>query len=155
MTSISNHWSSNKEYNSIILGYMFQNLFELLMSMLHVSDNQKSPTDYRLNKIQSLINILLHDYNSVLIREQNLCNNKSIVPLIGRLKFRQYISNKKHRYGNFFLNYVHAIFTHPHIKYIQEENRLLESYMDNRIVLCADNWYFRVDLAEIFLCCII
>lgn len=97
MPSISNYWRSNKLYNSIIPAYMSRNRFELLMSVLHVSDNKKSTHD-RLYKIQPLIDLLLHKYNSALIPEQNLCIDESIVPFKRRLKFRQLISNR-HRYG--------------------------------------------------------
>jgi len=64
-----------------------------------VSDNSKAPPNNRLYKIQPLVEILGNKYNNALIPEKNLCIDESMVPFLGRLSFRQYIANKRHRYG--------------------------------------------------------
>lgn len=161
MPNISNYWSTSKLYNSLIPQYMSRNRFELLLSMLHVSDNKKAPPDDRLYKIQPLIDILLHKYNSALIPEQNICIDESIVPFKGRLKFRQFISNKRHRYGiKIFKLCTRDFYTSQYKVYSGKEAtlgqsvsskvvmELMEPYLDNGRVLCADNWYNSVDLAE-------
>lgn len=96
MPSVASYWSSSKLYNCNISAYMSGNRFELILSMLHVSDNKKALPDERLYKIQPLVDLLLHKYNNSLIPEQNICINESLVPFKGRLKFRQFISNKRH-----------------------------------------------------------
>lgn len=52
----------------------------------------------RLNKIQSLVDFLVENFNKWYIPEEKVCIDESF-PFIGRLIFRQYLKNKKHRYG--------------------------------------------------------
>lgn len=59
---------------------------------------KKTPTNDRLYKIQPLIDLLLHKYNSALIPEKN-CIDKSNILFKERLKSHQFISNKRHRHG--------------------------------------------------------
>ncbi|XP_025425482.1 piggyBac transposable element-derived protein 4-like [Sipha flava] len=165
MPCISNYWSTNKLYNSYISSYMSRNRFELLLSMLHVSDNSKARPDDRLYKIQPLIDLLVHKYNSALIPEQNVCIDESIVPFKGRLKFRQFISNKRHRYGiKIFKLCTRDFYTSQYKVYAGKEAtpgqsvsskvvmELMEPYLDSGRVLFADNWYNSVDMAEKLLC---
>lgn len=79
MPSVSSYWSSNKLYNCNISAYMSRNCFELILSMLHVSDNTKVLLDVRFYKSQFLGNLILNKYRNALIPEQNICIDEFIV----------------------------------------------------------------------------
>lgn len=62
------------------------------------SSNEPMPTD-RLFKIRPLINYFNSKMNEVYYPDKNLSLDESMVLWRGRLVFRQYIKNKKHKYG--------------------------------------------------------
>jgi len=63
--SIAHYWKSdNFLYKCEIPKYMSRNRFELILSVLHVSDNSKAPPNNRLYKIQPLVDILVNKYNN-------------------------------------------------------------------------------------------
>ncbi|KAE9543544.1 hypothetical protein AGLY_002344 [Aphis glycines] len=141
--------------------YMSRNRFELILSVLHVSDNSKAPPNNRLYNIQSLVDILVNKYNNALIPEKNLCIDESMVPFLGRLSFRQYIANKRHRYGvKIFKLCTRDFYTSQYKIYAGKEAapgqlvsckvvmELMQPYLDSGWCLYADNWYTSIDLAE-------
>jgi len=71
MPSISHYWKTSVLYKSEIPFYMSRNKFELILSVIHVSDNNNAPGQNRLYKIQPLVNILVDKFNIVLIPEKN------------------------------------------------------------------------------------
>lgn len=97
--SISHYWKTSILYKSSISLYMFRNRFELILSVIHVSDNNNAPINNHLHKVQPLVDILVEKFNNVLIPEKNVCIDESMIPFRGRLICRQYIANKRHRYG--------------------------------------------------------
>jgi len=126
-----------------------------------VSDNSKAPPNNRLYKIQPLVEILVNKYNNALIPEKNLCIDESMVPFLGRLSFRQYIANKRHRYGvKIFKLCTRDFYTSQYKIYAGKEAvpgqlvsckvvmELMQPYLDSGRCLYADNWYTSIDLAE-------
>lgn len=89
MQSISHYWKTSILYKNSIPLYMSRNRFELILSVIHVSDNNNVPVNNRLHKIQPLVDILVEKFNNVLIPEKNVCIDESMVPFRGRLIFRQ------------------------------------------------------------------
>lgn len=83
MPSISHYWKTSILYKSLIPLYMSRNRFELILSVIHVSDNNNVPINNRLRKIQPLVDILLEKFNNVLIPEKNVCIDESMVPFSG------------------------------------------------------------------------
>jgi len=73
--------------------------FELLLSVLHFSDNNTVTSNNRLYKIQPLIDLLVYKFNAALKPNDSVCIDESMVPFSGRLLFRQYNASKIHRYG--------------------------------------------------------
>lgn len=90
-----------------------------------------------------------------------LCINKSIIPFRGRIIFRQYMKQKRHKYGikifklccdnNYTYNF--CIYTR---KSLEKENttptnvvmNLCENMFDKGHTLYTDNYYTSVDLAK-------
>jgi regulator of sigma D len=104
---ISDYWSQNKIYSRNIRQYMSRNRFEILLRMLHFSDNNGDlqPTD-RMQKIFPLVTQLRERFQSVIIPEEDVCNDESLVPFRGRLAFKQYIKNKD---INLVFNYLSCV----------------------------------------------
>lgn len=161
MPSISHYWRTSNLYKNSIPMYMSRNRFELILSVIHVSDNNNAPQNNRLYKIQPLVDMLVEKFNNVLIPEKNVCIDESMVPFRGRLLFRQYIANKRHRYGvKIFKLCCHDFYTLQYKIYAGKESEigqsvstkvvmeLMEPYLDEGRCLFVDNWYTSVDLAE-------
>lgn len=74
--------------------------FLLIMRCLHFAKNEpeKSTTD-RLYKIRPIIDFFNNKMVSLYYRGQQLSLDESMVLWRGRLVFRQYIKNKRHKYG--------------------------------------------------------
>jgi hypothetical protein len=140
---------------------MSQNRFEIILSMLNIFDNDNAPTNDRLYKIQILIDLLVEKFNSAIIPEESICIDESMVPYLGCLSFRQYISNKRHRYGvKIFKLCTRDFYTSKYKIYAGKEAttgdsvsckvvmELMEPYLNFGRTLYADNWYNSIDLAE-------
>ncbi|CAI6351009.1 unnamed protein product [Macrosiphum euphorbiae] len=78
---------------------MPRNRFELILRFWHFSDNLKAPVDDRIYKVRGLIERLVKNYQSVMEPGEYMAIDESMVPFRGRLKFRQYIPGKAHKYG--------------------------------------------------------
>ncbi|KAG5865807.1 hypothetical protein JTB14_029187 [Gonioctena quinquepunctata] len=66
--------------------------------MLHFTDNSVIIDD-RLQKITPLITRLKHKFKAAIVPKENVCIDETLVPFQGRLKFKQYIANKRHKFG--------------------------------------------------------
>jgi len=99
MPTIGHYWRNTTLFSSNIPQYMSKNRFELLLSVLHFSDNNTATSNNRLYKIQPLIDLLVYKFNEALIPNDSMCIDESMVPFSGRLLFRQYNASKRHRCG--------------------------------------------------------
>ena len=100
LNSLEKYWSTNPLFQQTVpRATMSRNRFQLLLSMLHSSDNETSESGDRLAKIQPLIDMLQKNFQSLFRPEEDVVIDETLVPWRGRLTFRQYIPNKTHRYG--------------------------------------------------------
>ena len=100
LNSLEKYWSTNPLFQQTVpCATMSRNRFQLLLSMLHFSDNETSESGDRLAKIQPLIDMLQKNFQSLFRPEEDVVIDETLVPWRGRLTFRQYIPNKTHRYG--------------------------------------------------------
>jgi len=100
MPSIESYWSTKSRYlNSIVGKTMLRNRFDLILRFWHFSDNLKALEDDRIYKVCGLIERLVKNYQSVMEPGEYMAIDESTVPFRGRLKFRQYIPGKAHKYG--------------------------------------------------------
>jgi len=160
--SIAHYWKNSKLYSCNIPKFMSRNRFEIILSMLHISDNDKAPTNDRFTIILILlyydIDLLVENFNSAVIPEESVCIDESMAPYLGRLSFRQYISNKRHHYGvKIFKLCTRDFYTSKYKIYAGKEaimgdsvscKVVMEPYLDFGRTLYADNWYNSIDLAE-------
>ncbi|XP_029348597.1 piggyBac transposable element-derived protein 4-like, partial [Acyrthosiphon pisum] len=161
MPTIGHYWRNTTLFSSHIPQYMSKNRFELLLSVLHFSDNNTATSYNRLYKIQPLIDLLVYKFNAALIPNDSMCIDESMVPFSGRLLFRQYNASKRHRYGiKIFKLCTTDFYTSKYKIYSGKEAsdntsvatkvvfELLSDYLDFGRTLYADNWYNSIDLAE-------
>ncbi|KAK9727692.1 Elongation factor TS [Popillia japonica] len=62
-------------------------------------DNEGADTSIRLYKLTSLLEQLIPNFQKVLVPGEELRIDETLVPFRGRISFRQYIKNKKHKFG--------------------------------------------------------
>lgn len=152
MPSIFHYWRNTILYKNSVPLYMSRNRFKLILSVIHVSDNNNAPLNNRLHKIEPLVDILVHKFNNVLIPRKNVCIDESMVPFRGRLLFGQYIANIRHRYGvkifklccNDFYTLQYKIYAGKEANIGQSVStkvvlELLEPYLDEGRCLFVDN----------------
>lgn len=78
---------------------MSRNRFQLLLKFWHFADNTQVDDNNRPYKCQAVLDMFIEKFKDVYIPGRSICVDESMVPWKGRLKFRQYIPSKKHRYG--------------------------------------------------------
>lgn len=92
------YWSKKKCYrNEYIANLMSRDRFLLLLKFWHFSDSVDESD--KLYKIRNVLDILLKSFTEVLTPGRFIVIDETIIPWKGRLKFRQYIKNKAHKYG--------------------------------------------------------
>ena len=100
LNSIEKYWSKNTLFRQDVpRATMPRNRFQLLLSVLHFSNNETAESDNRLAKIQLLIDMLQINFQNLFCPEEDIVNDETLVPWKARLTFGQYIPNKTHRYG--------------------------------------------------------
>ncbi|XP_063597902.1 piggyBac transposable element-derived protein 4-like [Penaeus indicus] len=96
---INDYWSTDFLISTPIFGtIMSRDRFLLILRHLHFSDNQND-ANHRLSKIGRVMIDIRHKFSTKFKPFQDLCIDESLVLWRGRLVFRQYMPNKRHRFG--------------------------------------------------------
>nr|XP_031848018.1 piggyBac transposable element-derived protein 4-like [Nomia melanderi] len=162
LPSLRLYWSQDPLFSQTFLRTVIsRDRFEILMRMLHFADNEAAVATNRLSKIQFIIDELNTNFQKYYDPPEVLCVDESLIPFRGRIVFRQYLKQKKHKYGiKIFKLYCGHGYTHNcHVytgKAIDKENittlnvvmSLLKNLFHRGHTLCADNWYNSIDLAN-------
>ncbi|XP_050063121.1 piggyBac transposable element-derived protein 4-like [Aphis gossypii] len=159
------YWSLSRIYCTQFSTIMSRNRFECLMKTLHFSDNTCADPTNRLYKLGTVINDIMINSNYCMQPEQSMCIDESLVKFMGRLAFKQYIKNKRDRFGiKEFKLCISPCYTIAMKVYCGKEvNNMLnvgnvgsnvvmelaEPYLDNGRTIFVDNWYSSVELAEL------
>lgn len=96
--SIESYWSRSVLYHNKLKNVMPRNRFQLLLKSWHFHNNE-IVTEDRLQKISPLTNLLIKNFQKPITPKEDVCIDESLVPFRGRLSFRQYITNKRHKFG--------------------------------------------------------
>lgn len=139
---------------------MSRNRFELLMRMLHFNNEAERNPDDRLYKLTPLISQLVPRY----VPDEEFCIDESNIPWRGRLNFRQYLPNKRHKYGIKVYKlccrggYVWGLKVYTGRELLNRSNpnsisedvvlTLSEELLNQGRTVYADNWYCSVSLAN-------
>lgn len=157
------YWSQNFIYKNNIPTIMSRNRFEQLLKMWHFSNNEDpSLENDRLRKISPLVERLLVCFQDSMVPDRDVCIDESIVPFRGRLRFRQYIKNKRHKFGiKLYKLCTSGGYTYNLRDYCgadQQAGRgsassyvvmeLMRNLLDTGRILCTDNYYTSVTLAS-------
>jgi len=155
------YWSTSNIFSTNFGLIMSRNRFEILMQMLHFSDNTTADTTNRLYKLGSVIDDIIINSNHCMQPQEDLCIDESLVKFMGRLAFKQYIKNKRDRFGvKEFKLCIPPCYTIALKIYAGKEAsaessvgtkivmELGEPFLDCGRTLYVDNWYSSVELAE-------
>lgn len=163
LPSISDYWSKAHRYANIVAPkVMSRNKFELiLLRFLHFSDNETCDTSDRLYKIRNIVDKINFNFENLHTPGEVIAVDESMIPFRGRLKFRQYIPSKRHRYGVKLFKVCDVNgFTYKIIIYDGEQCvpgqglgetivlSLCEKYLEDGRTIITDNFYTSVPLAK-------
>ena len=141
---------------------MSQERFQSIMRFFHFGNEPQKPDD-RLAKVRFLINQLNNTMPEIYAPHKELSLDESMMLWRGRLVFRQYIKNKRHKYGVKFIELctddglVLKIQIYYGTKFPDTESlgqtgsiilHLMEPYLNKGYHLLTDNWYNSVSLTE-------
>lgn len=161
---LKSYWSQGVLYASEFpkASGMSRNRFEALLSMIHFADNELDDGNNRLYKLSPLIDMTNNLFNESFTPGDQVCIDESMVPFRGRLLFRQFIKNKRYKYGvKIFKLCSERGYTCRYRVYTGKKRSrgpitttesiifsLMEGYLDSGRELFTDNFYTSVDLAE-------
>lgn len=165
MTSIADYWSKAERYkNGVAPKTMSRNKFELILRFWHFEDNETADKADRLYKVRKLLNMANELVKNIQKPGEIIAVDESMIPFRGRLKFRQYIPNKTHKYGvKFFKVCGTNGYTYKIIIYEGKQSKpgealsetivtsLCENYLNEGRTIVTDNFYTSVPLAETLL----
>lgn len=95
------YWSKKSLYhNQFISSIMPRDRFLLILRFLHFNDNEGLlESGDKLYRIRPILDRLNERFRTVMTPGRDLVIDESMVPWRGRLGMRQYIKNKRHKYG--------------------------------------------------------
>lgn len=155
------YWSKKKCYrNEYIVNLMTRDRFLLLLKFWHFSDNFDNGD--KLYKIRNVLDILSNSFTEILRPGRFMVIDETMIAWKGRLKFRQYIKNKAHKYGiKLYKLCTPEGYTYSIIVYTGKDDeksgaghghdivlRLTNNLLEEGRTLIADNFYTSVTLAE-------
>ncbi|KAG5886203.1 hypothetical protein JTB14_012570 [Gonioctena quinquepunctata] len=97
--AIASYWSTDVLYKNQVSQVLSRNRFEMLLRMIHFSDRENETNNDRLYKIRPVLDMLNNSFQQTYTVGQEMVIDESMIPWRGRLKFRQYIPTKIHKYG--------------------------------------------------------
>lgn len=161
LPEIGLYWSKSPIFSTNFGKIMSRNRFQILSTMIHYSDNETSDKSNRLYKLGSIVEDVMINSNNCMRPKDILCIDESMIPFTGRLFFKQYLKNKRHKYGIKLFklcmppNYVVNMKVYAGKEALPEMSvstkivmELIDPYLDFGRTLIMDNWYTSVELAE-------
>ena len=164
LPALRDYWSGDTVFGDHPIGAAVipRTRFESLLSNLHLADNISADKADRLYKIADFINEFNQRCQKIYRPGEEVCIDESLIPFRGRIIFRQYIPNKRHRYGiKAFKLFSKGGYTYrmsiyagkqpqPRIGSVADDvvMRLMEGLLNHGRTLYTDNWYTSVVLAK-------
>lgn len=160
--TIEHYWNTDPFYKMPFWGsVMSRNRFQLILRFLHFADNSQ-PTGDRLCKIRPVLDHFNNIMHEKYVPDRSLCIDESMMLWRGRLFFRQYIKNKKHKYGIKLYELCESNGMVLRIKVYCGKSEtssemghasdvvfeLMDGYLDKGYVLYTDNFYNSVALTK-------
>jgi len=136
--------------------------FELILKFWHYCNNEELTENDRLFKLRRISEMLISRFQAVYTLERNVSIDESMVLWRGRLRFRQFIPGKRHKYGvKLYLlcepsGYVYNLLVYcgkmdpisglGHAETVVM--KLMDNILDRGHMLYTDNFYTSVPLAQ-------
>ncbi|XP_035213744.1 piggyBac transposable element-derived protein 4-like [Stegodyphus dumicola] len=100
---IQDYWKTDSLFGLLAFSEnMSRNRFLLLLRALHFAKNPDQNTELpkdRLYKVRDMVNLFNAPVSEIYYPGREISLDESMVLWRGRLMFRQYIPNKRHKYG--------------------------------------------------------
>ncbi|XP_059060598.1 piggyBac transposable element-derived protein 4-like [Achroia grisella] len=160
---INDYWSKKSIYrNEYICSTISRDRFLIIFRFWHFCDESIDNTGDKLYKIRQIHDMLNFRFQQVLRPGKILVIDESMIPWRGRLKFRQYIKNKSHKYGVKLYklctpegySYNTIIYTGKEGNRREQDHgkmtvlRLIKGLENEGRIVIADNFYSSIGLAE-------
>jgi hypothetical protein len=98
--SLAEYWSKDRLISTPLFSeYMSSDRYLLLLRLLHFNDSDTQTQGDILHKLKPIVAHLRNTFSSIFSAFQNVCIDESLVLFKGRLKFKQFIPSKRHRFG--------------------------------------------------------
>lgn len=155
------YWSNSPIFSTNFGRVMSRNRFQILSTMIHYSNNETCDKTNRLNKLGTIVEDVMVNSNNCMAPQDTLCIDESMIPFTGRLFFKQYLKNKRHKYGIKLFklcmppNYTTNMKVYAGKEATPETSvssivvmEMIDPYLDFGRTVIIDNWYSSVELAE-------
>ncbi len=97
---LPHYWSTDRLIMTSIFNELFpRHRYFAILRYLHFSNNTKQPEDDLLYKVNPVLCNLKEKFSNSFYPYRNVCIDESMIPFKGSLKFKQYISSKRNRFG--------------------------------------------------------
>jgi len=160
LNRLNDYWKTHHLFNfSCFSNYMSRDRFLNLLRCFHFApnietNNQNLPED-RLYKIRPIITYFNYKMNTIYYPKTELSLDESMVLWRGRLQFRQYIQNKRHKYGIklYMITELHGLVLKFSVYVGVLDDlanvvlHLMSEKLNNGHALYMDNFYNSFDLA--------
>lgn len=168
---ISEYWSTNPLISTpIFSNVMSRNRYQILLRMLHFSDNNTITPGDRLYKIRPILEALMKKFSERYVPFEKLAIDETLFLFKGRLVFRQYIPSKRARFGiklfviadcetGFVLHVIPYVGGSTELKFEDKQASigitgrvvmtLMEPHLEKCHKLFIDNWYMSPALSEL------
>ncbi|XP_060846480.1 piggyBac transposable element-derived protein 4-like [Rhopalosiphum padi] len=166
LPKMSEYWKTDELFNlNCFREKMSRNRYMLIMRVLHFCKNPETDEEVpsRIYKVEKVLDFFNKRMQEIYQPSENLSLDESMVLWRGRLVFRQYIKNKRHKYGvKLYMltehqGLVQQIMIYSgqgtgvlpgvsHTEYVVE--KLMDNYLDKGYSLFMDNYYNSVQLAH-------
>ncbi|EYC26340.1 hypothetical protein Y032_0010g1099 [Ancylostoma ceylanicum] len=163
LPNLRDYWSTRPVFAGYPTGSkaMSRNRFEDILSNPHLVDNASFDGSGELYKVTPFIRLFDAACKRSFTPGQKFCIDESLVPFSGRVIFRQYIPNKRHKYGiKLFKLCTRGCHTWRTIVYAGRDSsrigsvaesvvmKLMDGLLDEGRHLYTNNWYTSLLLAE-------
>ncbi len=158
---IEDYWSKDILIETPVFSkYMARNKYQNILKFLHFSSINASPSsEDRLWKVRTVMNLFQESFKNCMIPNQKVVIDESLILFKGRLHFKQYIPNKRHRFGiklfvicdcktGVVLDVM--VYTGRNLEIDKKDplgfsgaivKHLISPYLDKGRILYTDNWY--------------
>ena len=168
---LQDYWCNDSLLSTpVFRKYMPRDRYLLLLRCLHFADDENPNPDDRIWKVRPIFSMLNARYKKYFYPFQKLVIDESLMLFKGRLAFKQYLPNKRHRFGiKFFvlcdcetgvvLDMIVYTATDTDIPKVNKKDpigmsgsivkKMMLPYLGRGHILYTDNWYTSPALCQL------